>query len=124
MSSMPPVTMSPGRARLIASECPLTWRQAQLLAYEASAERPAWEFGHWLLWGDFAEVGEWLWEYWIDRAGSEAENQGEDACLLDALGRRTAHGHFTCAATTASAAAPRPPKEWSAGDWCRSSLAP
>ena len=63
-----PVIMREGRARMIASEVPLTWRQVVLLAHQYSEEHPHWQPAHWLIWGPIIEVGEALWQYWTEHA--------------------------------------------------------
>lgn len=121
---MPPITMSPGRARLIASDCPLTWREVIDLAYHASEENTSWSFGHWLLWGRMVEVGEWLWEYWIDRAVMDDGGGEAPEWLSDGPAPWRLIGRCICEATTASAAAPQPPREWSAAAECPCSRVP
>ena len=68
------LTLSEGRARMIASECPLTWRQVILLAYQSHEETQLWDHAHWLQWGPTREVGEWLWSYWVDHAGEATDD--------------------------------------------------
>lgn len=72
-----PVVMREGRARMIASETPLTWRQVVLLAHQYTEEQSGWQVSHWLTWGPVVEVGEALWEYWVESVKPQ-DHEAED----------------------------------------------
>lgn len=63
------------RARLIASETVLTWRQVVMLAHQYAQEQSDWRVGHWLLWGPIEEVGDALWNYWMEQARDESRDE-------------------------------------------------
>lgn len=85
-----PTLMSEGRARMIASETPMTWQQVMLLGYQATEERPGWEMRQWLLWGNHQEVGEYLFDFWMDRGGEDWAE--EDLRHLDEIVSRGTRG--------------------------------
>ena len=71
--------MSEIRARMIASECPLTRMQVANMAHYAMKEDGRPEFEMWLFWsGSIEEVGEWLWQLWVENAV-----EPEEGSLLD-----------------------------------------
>ncbi len=70
MPTLNPPLVSEERARVIASEIPLTWRQVSELLAEATAPaRGRWgaTMAAWIDREDPAVVGEWLWGRWVDQ---------------------------------------------------------
>lgn len=68
--------MSEIRARMVASESPLTRCQVVNLAHQAMEEDGRPEFEMWLFWsGSIEEVGEWLWQFWVENAVDPDEGE-------------------------------------------------
>src|SRR5574340_452071 len=109
---MMPVTLSEGRARMIASVAPLTWRQVINLAYQATEETDLIDLADWLTWGPQEEVAEWLWQRWVDHAA------GDDLAKNDNLSGRGALVASGVPPATVKCVGQRPPagisswREW------------
>jgi hypothetical protein len=97
--------MSEIRARMVASESPLTRCQVVNLAHQAMEEDGRPEFEMWLFWsGSIEEVGEWLWQFWVENAVDPDE--GERG-LLDLPRPETARVGNLTARTSGSPATAR-----------------
>lgn len=104
-----PVTLTEGRARIIASVTPLTWRQVINLAYQATEETVLIDLADWLTWGPAEEVGEWLWQHWIESVA------GDDPAWRDNLSGRGSQGPNGASRVTARSVGQRPPA--GVGSW-------
>lgn len=107
-----PVTLSEGRARLLASVTPLTWRQVINLAYQATEEGVLIDLADWLTWGPQEEVAEWLWQRWVEHAA------GDDPAWHDNLAGLGSRAAIGASPVTARSVGQRPPagisswREW------------
>ncbi len=64
-----PAPIQQGRARIIASECPLTWRQV-VWSINRVMEEGEWRGSpsslyHWIETAPLQEVASWVWEQWL-----------------------------------------------------------